>query len=78
MPPAVADQITADIVVGRPASVVKELMGNACHAGARHVRVALETRVPLTVDDDGLGMDRQFVGLAVGRPSHPRSGLSAT
>jgi len=69
LPPVVADQIAAGEVVERPASVVKELMENAFDAGARHVRVALETRVPLavTVDDDGVGMDRQDVELSVGR-----------
>jgi DNA mismatch repair protein MutL len=69
LPPVVADQIAAGEVVERPASVVKELMENAFDAGASHVRVALETRVPLavTVDDDGVGMDREDVELAVGR-----------
>ncbi len=75
LPPLVADQIAAGEVVERPASVAKELVENALDAGARRIRVTLETLAEgsappsITVDDDGAGMDRTDLELSIRRHS---------
>jgi DNA mismatch repair protein MutL len=69
LPDAVADQIAAGEVVERPASVVKELAENALDAGARHVRIEIESggKTLVEISDDGWGMGREDAILALDR-----------
>ena len=69
LPEATVNRIAAGEVVERPASAVKELVENAIDAGAGRIDVAMvgggQTRI--TVSDDGCGMDRDELTLAIER-----------
>src|SRR3954451_15738448 len=69
LPSAVADQIAAGEGVERPASAVKELVGNSLDAGATAIDVTVEEggRQLIRVSDDGSGMDRDDALLALER-----------
>jgi DNA mismatch repair protein MutL len=69
LPEAVANRIAAGEVVERPASVVKELLENALDAGARSVRIEVESggKRMIRVVDDGSGMSHDDALLAFER-----------
>ena len=69
LPENVANKIAAGEVVERPASVVKELLENALDAGARTIRVDVESggKRLVRVIDDGCGMNHDDALLAFER-----------
>jgi len=69
LPESVANKIAAGEVVERPASVVKELVENALDAGAKTVRIEVESggKRLVQVTDDGGGMSHDDALLAFER-----------
>ncbi|MEM9122588.1 MAG: ATP-binding protein, partial [Pseudomonadota bacterium] len=66
---ATVSRIAAGEVIDRPASVVKELIENALDAGSTDIDVRIMDggRRQIVVADDGCGMDRESLLLAVER-----------
>lgn len=77
LPEEVVSKIAAGEVIERPASVLKELIENSLDAGASRIDIEINKagRGLIRVHDDGRGMDREDLKLALGR--HATSKLNS-
>ena len=69
LPETVVNRIAAGEVIERPAAAVKELVENAIDARASRIDVSLAMagRSLIAVADDGIGMTREELSLAIER-----------